>query len=41
MLVDQRFHLLADDGLGSGVIIDDTGSILTSLHVVAGAPNIR
>jgi S1-C subfamily serine protease len=28
-------------GLGSGVIIDDRGSILTSLHVVAGADEIQ
>jgi S1-C subfamily serine protease len=29
------------DGLGSGVIIDDTGDILTSLHVVADATDIQ
>jgi S1-C subfamily serine protease len=28
-------------GLGSGVIVDQTGSILTSLHVVAGAQEIK
>src|SRR5258706_10885677 len=28
-------------GLGSGVIIDDGGDILTSLHVIAGATNIK
>jgi S1-C subfamily serine protease len=28
-------------GLGTGVIIDAFGNILTSLHVVDGAPNIR
>jgi len=28
-------------GLGSGTIIDDSGSILTSLHVVAGASDIE
>ena len=28
-------------GLGTGVIIDRFGNILTSLHVVAGAPNIK
>jgi S1-C subfamily serine protease len=34
---------LDDDGvgLGSGVVIDDRGDILTSLHVVAGATDIR
>jgi S1-C subfamily serine protease len=28
-------------GLGSGTVIDDAGSILTSLHVVAGASDIQ
>lgn len=31
----------AEDGLGSGVIIDDGGDILTCLHVVAGASAIQ
>jgi S1-C subfamily serine protease len=31
----------ADSGLGSGVIIDDQGDILTSLHVVADATSIQ
>jgi S1-C subfamily serine protease len=30
-----------EKGLGSGVIIDDIGDILTSLHVVAGATDIQ
>ncbi len=30
-----------DHGLGSGVIIDDLGDILTSFHVVADAKNIK
>lgn len=30
-----------DHGLGSGVIIDDLGDILTSFHVVADAKNVR
>ena len=30
-----------DHGLGSGVIINDVGDILTSLHVVANSSNIR
>ena len=30
-----------DHGLGSGVVIDDSGDILTSLHVVAGANSIQ
>lgn len=31
----------SDDGLGSGVVINDRGDILTSLHVVEGAANIQ
>jgi S1-C subfamily serine protease len=30
-----------EDGLGSGVVIDDRGDILTSLHVVANATDIK
>jgi len=30
-----------DNGLGSGVVVDDQGDILTSLHVVAGASDIQ
>ncbi len=30
-----------NDGLGSGIILDDQGDILTSLHVVAGADEIK
>jgi len=30
-----------DDGLGSGVVINDSGQILTSLHVVDGAVDIQ
>ncbi len=30
-----------EDGLGTGVIVDDAGDILTALHVVAGATQIR
>ena len=31
----------ADHGLGSGVVVDTFGNILTSLHVVAGATSIK
>jgi S1-C subfamily serine protease len=31
----------AENGLGSGVVIDDAGDILTSLHVVANASDIQ
>jgi S1-C subfamily serine protease len=31
----------SNTGLGSGVIVDNAGSILTSLHVVANSSNIR
>src|SRR5512142_1628011 len=34
-------HSPTEDGLGSGVIVDDGGDILTALHVVAGATQIR
>src|SRR5512142_2966555 len=30
-----------EDGVGSGVVVDDAGDILTALHVVAGATAIR
>lgn len=30
-----------ENGLGSGVVVDDTGDILTSLHVVNGATQIK
>jgi serine protease DegQ len=33
--------LAPDTSLGSGVIIDDAGDIMTSLHVVAGASSIQ
>jgi S1-C subfamily serine protease len=32
--------LAADDGFGTGVIINDAGDILTSLHVVANQPSL-
>ena len=35
------FRQVQDNGVGSGVIVNDAGAILTSLHVVAGAENIR
>lgn len=31
----------ADNGLGTGVVVNDRGDILTALHVVAGAPEIK
>ena len=34
-------HGAVEDGLGSGVIIDDAGDILTSLHVVADTNDIQ
>ena len=33
--------LTADSGLGSGVVVDTAGDILTCLHVVAGATSIQ
>ncbi len=34
-------HGKVENGLGSGVVIDDSGDILTSLHVVANASDIQ
>lgn len=38
---ETHFNAKADHGLGSGVVIDSFGSILTSLHVVEGATTIK
>ncbi len=35
------FQQVQDDGVGTGVIVNDDGAILTSLHVVASAGSIR
>ncbi|MCC6612283.1 MAG: trypsin-like peptidase domain-containing protein [Anaerolineae bacterium] len=35
------FQQVQDDGVGSGVIVNDAGDILTSLHVLNSANNIR
>ena len=40
-LVLIETHSPGEDGLGSGVVIDDNADILTSLHVVAGATDIK
>ncbi len=40
-LVLVETHGGGDDSLGSGVIVDDAGDVLTSLHVVDGAAQIR
>jgi S1-C subfamily serine protease len=40
-LVLIRSEIAGDEGLGSGVIVTDTGEILTSLHVVDGASSIE
>ena len=40
-LVLIQTHSAGEDGLGSGVIVDDAGDILTSLHVVAKATDIK
>ena len=37
----SSLHFVQDDGMGSGIIVNDGGDILTSLHVVATADNIR
>jgi S1-C subfamily serine protease len=44
VLIESKFPAVKgkeDNGLGSGVVIDDSGDILTSLHVVANATEIR
>jgi S1-C subfamily serine protease len=38
---DDREHGPVDRGIGSGVVIVDNGTILTNLHVIAGAKKIR
>ena len=39
---DGSLHLVQnEDGVGTGVIVNDTGDILTSLHVVSAAAAIR
>ena len=37
---EKHEHAESDFGLGSGVVVDDFGNILTSLHVVNGASRI-
>ena len=39
--VDSTWHEEADSSLGSGVVVDAQGDILTCLHVVAGATAIQ
>ena len=41
VLIQTRFAGAAEEAIGSGVVIDDRGNILTSLHVVAGASDIQ
>src|SRR6201988_913247 len=43
VMIESEFgseNIVTDRGLGSGVIVDDTGNILTSLHVVDTATRI-
>ena len=40
-LVLIETHSSDESGLGSGVVVDDAGDILTSLHVVANATDIK
>jgi S1-C subfamily serine protease len=40
-LVLIQTHAQEEDGLGSGVIVDDAGDILTALHVVGNANRIK
>jgi S1-C subfamily serine protease len=41
VLIETQSKGTTDHGIGSGVVIDDHGNILTSLHVVAGASDIK
>ncbi|MEO7339221.1 MAG: trypsin-like peptidase domain-containing protein, partial [Caldimonas sp.] len=38
---DEKAHGTVERGVGSGVVIIDNGTILTNLHVVAGAKRIK
>lgn len=38
---EEHQNAKTDHGLGSGVVVDSFGNILTSLHVVKGATNIK
>jgi S1-C subfamily serine protease len=40
-LVVIETHSASEDGLGSGVVVDDAGDILTALHVVSKATDIE
>ena len=43
VMIESEFpgeSIVTEKGLGTGVIVDDTGNILTSLHVVDGATRI-
>src|SRR5215216_3906550 len=41
MLQDQMFRIFPVEGVGSGVIIDEKGYILTNNHVIDDAEKIR
>lgn len=43
LIQTRETHVNSDDdfGLGSGVVIDNEGHILTSLHVIQGATNVK
>ena len=38
---DDKDHMNAERGIGTGVVIIDNGTILTSLHVIAGAKKVQ
>lgn len=41
MIQDQLFRIFPVEGVGSGVIIDKNGYILTNNHVIEGAKRLR
>ena len=41
MMQDQLFRVFPVQGVGSGIIIDDKGHILTNNHVIDGTDRLR
>jgi serine protease Do len=41
MVLDQLFHLFPMEGVGSGVVIDNDGHVLTNNHVIDNAQRLK